>query len=265
MDAFKDINTKTMKNLSLFILSLVILYGIYDARDSNTKNVFSSNVFNELPIYSVETDKKVVSITFDSAWGVEDLDEILAILDNHNCIATFFVTGDWASRYPEAIKKISEAGHIIGSHGMNHKHMTRLSEDDMIYEINNCNETVKSIINKDMDIFRAPYGDYNETVVKVANEQGYSVAQWDVDSLDWKDYGVESIIKTVCEHKNLKNGSIILLHNGSTYTKDALDQMLTNLEEQGYSYIALSDLILRDNYTIDHTGRQFSEQTINHN
>ena len=91
----------------------------------------------------------------------------------------------------------------------------------------------------------------------VAHAMGYSAINQSVDSLDWKDYGMDSIIRTVCEHKNLENGSIILLHNGSTYTKDALDVMLTNLEQQGYSFTPLSSLIYTSNYYLDHTGKQF--------
>ncbi|MBE5943414.1 MAG: polysaccharide deacetylase family protein [Lachnospiraceae bacterium] len=209
-----------------------------------------------LPIYSVETDEKVVSITFDAAWGVEDLDAILCILEEHDCKATFFVTGEWATKYPEEIKKIYQGGHDIGNHGATHKHMPTISREEMISEIEGCHNIVKSIIGVDMDLFRPPYGDYNESVVMTAKAQGYYSIQWDVDSLDWKDYGVDAIINTVCNHKALKNGSIILLHNGSTYTAEALDELLTNLESKGYEFLPVSELIYRDGYTIDHTGRQ---------
>ncbi len=211
---------------------------------------------NELPIYSVETDEKVVSITFDSAWSIDDLDEILNILKSHNCVATFFVEGNWANNNPDAVKKIVEYGHILGNHGANHKHMSTLSETDMISEIQGCHDIIKNLTGIDMTLFRAPYGDYNETVVAKAKELGYSTIQWDVDSLDWKDYGVDSIIDTVCNHKALKNGSIILLHNGTKYTALALDEMLTNLETLGYSFIPLDKLIISEDYEIDHTGRQ---------
>ena len=210
-----------------------------------------------LPIYSVETDAKVVSITFDAAWGDEDLDDILNILDAHNCKATFFVTGDWATRYPEAIKKIYNHGHDIGNHGANHKHMPTLSREEMLREIEGCHEIIKTLTGDDMMLFRAPYGDYNASVVLAAKAKNYYTIQWDVDSLDWKDYGVESIIDKVCNHKDLSNGSIILLHNGATYTRDALDRLLTELENKGYSFVKTSELIYKDNYTIDHTGRQF--------
>lgn len=256
-DSFKDIvdsNINHFKILIAIAFTLAVTIFIFEHKTAVLAFVGVSQ--NELPIYSVETKEKVVSITFDSAWGTEDLDNILEILQKHNCVATFFVEGVWAKTYPEAIEKISSMGHIIGNHGENHKHMTGLSETKMLEEIQGCHNIIKELTGVDMTLFRAPYGDYNETVVAKAKELGYSTIQWDVDSLDWKDYGIESIIDTVCNHKALKNGSIILLHNGSKYTSLALDEMLTNLENQGYTFIGLDKLILTENYTIDHTGRQ---------
>ena len=263
MNFFDDAEIKYLRRIILLLLSIVLCYGIYmsNERDAKPADAMISSVkYNELPIYCVNTNQKVVSLTFDAAWGVNDLNDILSVLDKHQAKVTFFVTGDWASKYPDAVIKISEAGHDIGNHGANHKHMTQLNESAMADEIQGCHDTVKAIINKDMFLFRAPYGDYNETVVSVAKKMNYYTLQWDIDSLDWKDYGVASIIDKVCNHKHLGNGSIILLHNGATYTKDALDELLTKLTGQGYTFVAASDLIIKGNYYIDHEGRQFSNK-----
>ena len=80
-----------------------------------------------------------------------------------------------------------------------------------------------------------------------------------VDSLDWKDYGVDNIIKTVTEHKNLQNGSIVLMHNGAKYTAQALPKIIEGLREKGYELVPISELIYRDNYHLDVTGRQIKE------
>lgn len=77
--------------------------------------------------------------------------------------------------------------------------------------------------------------------------------------MDWKDYGVDSIIKTVTQHKHLGNGSIILCHNGAKYTAEALDTMLTKLKEAGYEIVPISELIIRENYYMDHEGRQIPD------
>ncbi len=256
IEKFPTINSKQVKHFKILILfTLVVAMTIFILENKNYVLAFV-NSNSSIPIYSVATDRQVVSITFDAAWGVEDLEQILTILENHNCKATFFVTGEWALKFPDAIKQIVEKGHEVGSHGENHKHMTQLSQSDMIEEINGCHEIIKELTDQDMILFRAPYGDYNETVVETATSLGYYTIQWDVDSLDWKDYGVDNIIDTVCNHESLQNGSIILLHNGSKYTALALDEMLTNLESMGYGFVPVSELIVKDNYEIDHTGRQ---------
>lgn len=249
---------KYLKALIVVLLLFVLSYSYINQADYY--EALSTNIFSELPIYSVDIgDEKKVCITFDSAWGTEDLADILSILKKHQCIATFFVTGEWVQRNPEAIAAISGAGHIIGNHGDNHKHMTQLSKKEMITEIKGCHDKIKQLTGQNMIFFRAPYGDYNEAVVEAAKECDYFTIQWDVDSLDWKDYGVDSIIKTVCEHKALTGGSILLLHNGSTYTRDALDSLLTNLEAKGYTFISLDDLIIKENYEIDHAGKQHAK------
>ncbi len=217
----------------------------------------SSNVNGkELPIYSVETDEKKVALSFDAAWGNEDTKEILAILKKHDIHVTFFMTGGWVEDFPEDVKAICEAGHDLGNHSENHKNMSQLSNEEKTQELMKVHNKVKELTGVEMNLFRPPYGDYDDQVILNATENGYYTIQWDVDSLDWKDYGVDSIIDTVVNHKNLQNGSIILCHNGAKYTADALDSMITQLKGKGYEFVKLSDLIYKDNYHMDVTGRQ---------
>jgi len=115
---------------------------------------------------------------------------------------------------------------------------------------------VKELTGVEMCLFRPPYGDYDDHVIKNAKDCGYHTIQWSVDSLDWKDYGVESIIKTVTEHKNLGNGAIILMHNGAKYTAQALPTVIEKLQAAGYQIVPISELIYKDNYHLDVTGRQ---------
>lgn len=107
-----------------------------------------------------------------------------------------------------------------------------------------------------MFLFRPPYGDYNDTLIKTANSIGYYPIQWDVDSLDWKDYGADAIVTRVLENEHLGNGSIILMHNGAKYTKDALPRVIEGLQEKGYEIVPISELIYRENFKMDHEGRQ---------
>lgn len=213
----------------------------------------------ELPIYSVQTDKKQVALSFDAAWGNEDTSQILSILEKYQVKVTFFMTGSWISKYPDDVKDILAAGHDLGNHSNTHPNMSKLSTEQMKEEIQATHQKVKDLTGYEMTLFRPPYGDYNDAVVNAVKDCGYYCIQWDVDSLDWKNYGVESLIKTVCNHKNLGNGSIVLMHNGGKYTAQALESVITGLQSQGYELVPISQLIIKDNYHMDHTGRQIAD------
>lgn len=220
----------------------------------------SSNVNGkELPIYCVQTDEKKVALSFDAAWGNDDTQRILDILKEHDVHVTFFMTGGWVESYPDDVKAIYEAGHDLGNHSQNHKNMSQLSDEEKTQELMSVHEKVKELTGVKMQLFRPPYGDYDDAVVLNARENGYYPIQWDVDSLDWKDYGVDSILNTVLNHKALGNGSIILCHNGAKYTADALDVLLDGLKEKGYQVVPISQLIYKENYHMDVTGRQIPD------
>lgn len=226
-----------------------------------SKTVSVTNTVNgkELPIYSVETEEKKVALSFDAAWGNEDTQQILDILKEHNIHVTFFMTGGWVEDFPDDVKKIKEAGHDLGNHSENHKNMSQLPDSECQQELLKVHEKVKEITGVEMNLFRPPYGDYDNEVIKNASLCGYYTIQWDVDSLDWKDYGVDNIIKTVTEHKNLRNGSIILMHNGAKYTAEALPKVIEGLKAKGYEIVPISELIYKDNYHLDVTGRQIQD------
>lgn len=221
-------------------------------------NISVSNSVNgkELPIYCVETAEPKVALTFDAAWGNEDTAKILEILKKHDVHVTFFMTGGWVESYPDDVRAILAAGHDLGNHSENHKNMSQLSDDVKKDELMKVHEKVRDLTGYEMFLFRPPYGDYDNAVVNVAKDCGYFAIQWDVDSLDWKDYGVDSIIKTVTEHKHLGNGSIILCHNGAKFTAQALDTLITKLKDKGYTIVPVSELIYRDKYHLNHEGRQ---------
>lgn len=223
---------------------------------NNSQSVFRSEVLNNLPIYSVDIDKKVCALTFDAAWGAEDTDRLIEILDSYNVKATFFVVGEWVDKYPDAVKKLSKAGHDIMNHSDTHKYMTKLSNAELLKEVENCSKKIEGITNKKVNLFRAPYGDYNGNVVNKLKDIGYYTIQWDVDSLDWKDLSADEIITRVTE--NTKNGSIILFHNAAKNTPDALPSIIENLKDRGFEFEKVNKLIYKKNYYIDNTGKQIN-------
>lgn len=255
-----------MKKTSLFLFTLafsmmLVLSINYNKRVSERiLPVINSTILNQLPIYCVQTEEPKIALTFDAAWGNEDTKQILDILEKHDVKVTFFMTGGWVSSYPDDVKAILEAGHDLGNHSENHKNMSQLSDAEKTEELMSVHNKVKELTGYEMFLFRPPYGDYDDAVVENAKQNGYYTIQWDVDSLDWKDYDVDSIIDTVCNHKHLGNGSIILCHNGAKYTAQALDAMITNLKDKGYIFVPLSELIYRDNYEMNHEGRQIPQE-----
>lgn len=240
------------------VLVLTVLATVRGIVINARQSLFTSSTVDgrELPIYCVETKEPEIALTFDAAWGNEDTARILEILKKHQVHVTFFMTGGWVESYPDDVKAILADGHDLGNHSENHKNMSQLSDEEKKQELMTVHEKVRTLTGYEMFLFRPPYGDYDNAVVKTAKECGYYTIQWDVDSLDWKDYGVDSILKTVTEHKHLGNGSIILCHNGAKYTVDALDTLIMMLQEKGYTFVPLSELIYRDQYHMNHEGRQ---------
>ena len=224
------------------------------------KSTMNNNVNGrELPIYCVDTDENKVALSFDAAWGAEDTQNILDILKKHDIHVTFFATGGWVESYPDDVKAVLAAGHDLGNHSENHKNMSKLSNEEKEEEIMSVHRKVKELTGYDMFLFRPPYGDYDNDVINVLKDCGYYAIQWDVDSLDWQNKGVDSIIETVTKHKNLGNGSIILCHNGAEYIVQALDTLITDLQEQGYEIVPVSELIYKDGFHLNHEGRQIQD------
>ncbi len=137
----------------------------------------------DLPIYSVDTAEKKVAVTFNAAWGAEDIDSILDTLKMYDCRCTFFLVGTWAEKYPEQARKIKEAGHEIASHGYDHAHYAALSEAEMRADMDKCEAILKEITGADISLFRAPYGEYTESLVRLCNETGRYSIQWDVEPM----------------------------------------------------------------------------------
>ena len=209
-----------------------------------------------LPIYSVETSEKKVAVTFNCAWKADDIPEILSILEKYEAKATFFVLGQWAKENPTAVKMIAEAGHEIGTHSNTHPDMAIISTEEVKEELFRSCELIEKAGGGKPKLFRAPSGSYSSELIKTASETGFTTIQWDVDSRDWKDKTAGEMVESVT--KNVRKGSIILFHSGKENTIEALPQILEILKNGGYDFVKVSDLIYKENYTIDHTGRQHS-------
>ena len=220
--------------------------------------VSAASTQRQLPIYCVQREDKVCSLTFDAAWGNEDTQQLIDILGRYHVKATFFVVGDWVEKYPESVKALSDAGHEVMSHSDTHAHFNALSAQEIVADLTTAGEKIAAVTGKTPTLFRPPFGEYDDHVIATVRGMGIEPIQWDVDSLDWKDYDAATITKRVTE--GVQPGSIILFHNAALHTPEALPGILEYLLGEGYQVVPVGQLILPGtcgtDYTIDHTGRQ---------
>ena len=246
---FKTVSGRKIMGVMSILLAIVMMFGLIAG-----KYVSSASTQRKLPIYSVQTDEKKIAITFDAAWTNQDTEELIKILKKHAAKATFFIVGDWAERFPESVKAFHNAGHTIANHSDTHKAFSKCSREEIQNEIINCNKKLETITGDKVTLLRAPSGDYTDQSMEVAKALEMETIQWNVDSLDYTGLSVDEIVQRVLSR--IENGSIVLFHNGVENTAEALDKILTELEKQGYSFVSVNDLIYKDNYYLDHTGKQ---------
>lgn len=211
-----------------------------------------------LPIYSTACDDKRIAVTFDVAWENSNTDELIRILKDNDAKATFFITGDWCDRYPDDVKKFYDAGHEIQNHSDKHPHVLGANVNDLIADTRECSRKIKMLTGEEPTLYRAPYGEFDDSLITTLDGMGMKVIQWDVDSVDWKKPSAAEIKKKVL--KGVKPGSILLFHNDLENTTEALPEILNNLKSQGYKFVPVSELIMKENYTIDSNGKQIKTE-----
>ena len=209
-----------------------------------------------IPIYYVDTNEKVCAISFDAAWGNEQTNELLDILDTYDVRTTFFLVGSWVDMYPKSVEEIYARGHEIGNHSDTHAHMTQISRSEQIAEIENCNKKISDITKNKVTLFRPPYGEYDNCVVESCYSTDMYCVQWNIDSLDWKDPTPQDMVKRI--ENNLCEGSIILLHNGAKNTPQALPKIIEAIHAKGYKIVPISKLLPQGEYTTDHEGKMIT-------
>ena len=217
----------------------------------------SSSTNENLPIYNVQTEENAVSLTMNCAWNADDIDSILDTLNKCNVKITFFIVGDWADKYPEAVKKISENGHEIGNHSNTHPHVNKWNIDKNCEEITKCSEKLKNITGKEVNLYRCPYGEYNNTVINAANSLNYYSIQWSLDTLDYTGLTGNEMWNRL--DRKLKKGDIILMHNGTKHTADSLELLIKNIQSKGLEIKKVSDILYKDNYKINENGTQIKK------
>ena len=249
---FLIFNKEKIQTYVVSILTVAVLIAV--ANIKNISAIPASTTEKYLPIYNVQTEENKIAFTMNCAWNADDIDSILETLKNNDVHITFFMVGDWVDKYPEAVKKIYEAGHEIGSHSNTHPHVNNLSAEKNLEEINLSVNKIEKITGHKTNLYRAPYGEYNNIVIKTAQENGFYTIQWNLDTLDYQGLTGEEMWNRL--KNKLDGGSIILSHNGTKHTADSLDMLIKNIKASGFKLITISELIYKDNYSINNNGTQ---------
>lgn len=194
-------------------------------------------------ICKADTSHKVVALTFNINWGSKVPGPVLDILKTQNQQATFFISSAWAQKYPELARRIATEGHEIGSSLDRQVTPNTNSRDELKEELLNVKEAICQASGVTPTLLRISHGEWNDLFLSAAAETGYTVVQWNLNSLDIQTPGEDNIINNVV--KGVQPGSIILMNASDTasQTPGALSDVIERLRAEGYELVTVSSLL----------------------
>ena len=196
-------------------------------------------------VFSVETDQKLIALSFDDGPNPDTIDQYLKILADHNATATFFMLGQYMEANPEAVDKIVESGNEPATHTWSHKNFKKCSANVISDDLHKSADTFRRLVGYDPYLMRCPYGNITDDVKALNKEMGMLSAMWNIDTLDWKKDNPEQVVNSV--KANACAGSIILMHEGKSVDLQALPLILDYLNSQGYKVVSVGELIWQTN------------------
>lgn len=242
MNYFLVMNGRKLKQFIFIAVAILFAAAIVYSEQQNV-SVFSSSG-EPAAIYSIMTEKKVIALTFDISWGEKRTEPILKVLEDKGVKdATFFLSSPWSKSHPAIVDHIKKDGFEIASHGHKHDNYSTLSDEEIRQQISTAHGILTEMVGKEPNLIRLPNGDFDKRVLRIANELGYSVIQWDTDSLDWLNKGVDNIINRVVSKAH--PGDIVLMHasDSSKQTHEALPAIIDQLRAKGYEFVTVGELI----------------------
>lgn len=184
-------------------------------------------------------NKKIVLLTFDDGPKEQAMNQALIdILKKHNAKAIFFLNGYRIKQKPELVKLIHNSGNPIGNHAWDHENLKSMTNEKIDQQVDDVQKIVKELTGQSPVFFRPPFGSGNDYLKAKVKNNKMLYMTWSNGSLDWdmtnKNNDSGKVIENVM--KQLHGGSNILMHE-LPWTVKALDTLLTQLEEQGYSFV----------------------------
>lgn len=238
VDIFHKSNCKKKAFLLLVILLLTVA-GVAGSVGVVGQVIVEAEFFAEqFQINPKDDVAKKIAITFDDGPNPDYTEDLLEGLKERGVKATFFLLGKEVEKYPEIVKKIHEDGHLIGTHSYEHVNLSSLCDSAAIEQVDKTNTAIYNVTGEYPQYIRPPYGcwkcnlDYETTMIEVL---------WDIDPLDWKTDNSDVIAKRVVE--KVQENDIILLHDASESSVNAAIKIIDQLEEQGYQFVTVDDLI----------------------
>jgi polysaccharide deacetylase family sporulation protein PdaB len=198
-------------------------------------------------VWEVATEKKVLALTFDDGPDPADTPQILDLLHKYHAKATFFVIGNRVERYPQLLLREVWEGHEVANHTYEHPYFNKNTSLHRIKdEINKAEQAILNITGQNTSLFRPPAGYFNDTIITAAHHSHHTLVlwSWHQDTKDWDTPGTDKIVRIVLDHAH--NGDIVLFHDyvkGQTQTIDALKLILPALQERGFEFVTVSELL----------------------
>ncbi|NHM33415.1 polysaccharide deacetylase family sporulation protein PdaB [Neobacillus terrae] len=236
---FYVFNVKVFKQLALVIIAAFF-----------TAWFLYMDQIAQLPVFSTKDGPKAVykgekdiALTFDIGWGDEKAGPILDVLKQENVkAATFFLSGAWAERHPDLVSRIAKEGYEIGILGYNYEDYMKLEEAGIRKDLSKAQTAFQKLNIKDIKLVRAPTGHFDSRTLKAAERFGLTVVHWSIDSKDWTNPGVTTIVKNVSK---ADKGDIVLLHASDSVkqTAKALPEVLQEIRSKGLKPVSVSEMI----------------------
>lgn len=237
-------NKKRFLQVLVLSVALIFVAGIIYSEHNNI-SVFKSTITPKA-IYNVPTDKKQLALTFDLSWGENNIERILEVLDKYSLKgkATFFLSSKWAEKKKEFVKHIFDNGYEIGNHGHSNVNYSTLSNEEITTQILKAHKILKNITGQEPKFIRTPNGNFDERILDISHNLGYTVIHWDTDSKDQLNPGINQIANHVLE--NTHPGDIILMHanDSSNQIVYALPLIISRLKKDGYDFSTITQLLL---------------------